>query len=101
MIEFEDEINDLNNVVIMEWDELIDLSNKLDQIVDMLLIGSKDVNSLRRYSDDSQAYQNCDYTIELIDSSYWIIHSSDIKALDNIKEYLPDGSVPVLLVFYK
>jgi hypothetical protein len=89
MLDFEAKINESENGVIFELKELLELSAKFQQIMEITLIGNKDVNDLKRYSDDEEMYSKCDYTIQLIDSSYWIIHSSAENALLDICNMLP------------
>ncbi|WP_165821988.1 hypothetical protein [Hymenobacter edaphi] len=48
------------------------------QIVDLILLGSADVTSLHRYrTGRGQMYKACEYVIEVVDSSYLIVHSHD------------------------
>lgn len=68
---------------VVSWVELLKLSTQVIQSINLLIIGDKKALSIRRYSMDEQMYKNCDYTIELIDSSYWIIHSNDDVFIEN------------------
>ena len=72
----------------IDWRSLIDLANQLDQVIEILLIGDKNDNKLMRYSSNEEMYSNCNYTIELIDSSYWIIHSKSDAVLSRMKNNL-------------
>lgn len=69
-------INKSETATIVTWEELLKLSSQITQTIDIVVIGDKDLSNIRRYYTDEQMYNNCDYTIELIDSSYWIIHSN-------------------------
>ncbi len=37
-----------------------------------------------RYTTDEQLYDNCDYVIEMLDSSWWIIHSNSDCFIENL-----------------
>ncbi|WP_295800957.1 hypothetical protein [Mucilaginibacter sp.] len=89
MLDFEEEVNSANNGIFFTWEELKSLSSKFEQVLEMVLIGVKDIKDLKRYESDELMYSICQYTIELIDSSYWEIHSLDISSLEQIKDNLP------------
>ncbi|MEO9803164.1 MAG: hypothetical protein ABJF04_07960 [Reichenbachiella sp.] len=78
MLEFEESVVKSSNGHILKWDELINLSMSLDQIVDLTLVADRNLVSLKKYDSDEEMYNNCDLTIELIDSSYWVIHSKNV-----------------------
>ena len=44
--------------------------------------------NIKRYNNKEDMYVNCEYTFELIDSSYWIIHSKNEQFLRKIKSVL-------------
>jgi hypothetical protein len=83
---FEKEINNSPNGFLTGWDELLVLSVKLHQIIDMVLIGDTDEGKLKRYASDQEMYLACEYTIELIDSSYWIVHTKAGQQLGVFQE---------------
>ena len=102
ILDFESKVNHSNNGVQFEFDELIKLSDSMDQIIEMTLIADLGSENLIRYTTDDKMYKNCKYVIELIDSSFWEFTSSNFNDLEVIKqkfdgvsdvEYFdPDGS---------
>ncbi|MCC9073241.1 hypothetical protein LNQ49_16815 [Flavobacterium sp. F-65] len=86
ILEFEAKINDSNNGIQFEFDELIKLSNSMDQIIELTLIADLESEKLIRYDTDDKMYKNCKYVMELIDSSFWEFTSSDSKVLEIIKQ---------------
>lgn len=88
MLEYEKKIKREERGLLIDWEDLFELSGKFYQIIDLILIGDKDSNNLRRYKDDNNMYSTCYYVIELIDSSYWLIHSKDADLLNCIKNKL-------------
>ncbi len=51
---FEYQIYDSENGLSISWDDLNALSRKFYQIIDMVLIGSRDKNMIRRYKEDQE-----------------------------------------------
>lgn len=84
MIDLDKEINNSENGVMVTWEELIELSNQIIQGINLLIIGDRENVNIKKYIIDKEMYSSCDYTIELIDSSYWIIHSNNEIFLENL-----------------
>lgn len=63
--------------LIISWIELNSLARRFEQIIDLTLIGCKDLNLLHRYEEDQTMYETCDITIEMIDGGYWEVFSQD------------------------
>ncbi|MDQ0966798.1 hypothetical protein QFZ20_002201 [Flavobacterium sp. W4I14] len=85
MLDFEDRINNSDKVFCFELDYLFELSDNLDQIINIIIVGDEDMSNMKRYKSSEGMYANCEYVLELIDSSYWIIHSKDEIFLRKIK----------------
>lgn len=79
---FEKEINDSSKGLIISWNDLNQLALKYRQIVDMTLIGCKDVTALKRYENDQEMYKACDIVIVMFDSSYWEVFTKDDLLMD-------------------
>lgn len=92
MLDFEKKINKSSNGYVTNWEELLILSKSFDQIIEVLLIADKDKSKLKRYTNDDEMYSICDLSIELVDSSYWIIHSNQFS-LKNMINNLPGAKV--------
>lgn len=89
IIEFEKEIKKSEAGYIISWNDLNELSEGFFQVIEILLIGDSIISNIKRYSEDHHMYNSCDFTIELVDSSYWLIHSKKLKTLEKIKATLP------------
>jgi hypothetical protein len=83
---FEAKINESNNGIQFEFDELIKLSDSMDQIIELTLIADLESEKLIRYDTDDSMYKNCKYVIELIDSCFWEFTSSDSNSLEFIRQ---------------
>ncbi len=88
IIDLEKNINKSEKATIVGWIELLNLSTEIIQAIDLLIIGDGRCSNIRKYPKNEDMYLNCDYTIELIDSSYWIIHTKDDVFLKNVFEKL-------------
>ena len=82
------EINKSKTATSITWEELGKLSSQINQAIDLVIIGDKNQSNVKRYATEDAMYINCDYTIELVDSSYWIVHSNNDFFIKNIFEKL-------------
>ncbi|MDR0349453.1 MAG: hypothetical protein LBH90_08200, partial [Tannerella sp.] len=85
MLEFEKSINESEDGLLIDSNELLRLSNLFDRLIEVVLIGSENENKLFKYEKDVIAKKECDFFIELIDSSYWEITSSNPDFISKIK----------------
>jgi hypothetical protein len=82
IIDFGKKINNSEKGLFVSWEELNLLSKKLDEIIDIIIIGCKDKTLLHRYKEDREMYETCDVVIEMFDSYFWEIFSKDIKLIN-------------------
>ena len=71
-----------------DWASLLAL-NQVDQIIDVIIIGNSNPADLHRYKTDEEMYEACDYCLELVDSSYWLLHSKNLGFIEQAKLRLP------------
>lgn len=88
MVSLENKINDVNNCTLFSWEELFMLSNRLTQVINLVLIGDSNLANIKRYQSDSEMFSNCKFTIELVDSSYWLIHFKSRDFLESLNKSL-------------
>ncbi len=81
---FEKQIYDSENGLFITWEDLKLLCMKFYQIIDISLIGCKNINLLRRYENDQEIHETCDIVIEMIDSTYWEIFSKDEQLINRL-----------------
>jgi hypothetical protein len=82
--DFEEAVNSSETGYMITFSELLYFAESIDQIYEILLIGSFDNAQLKRYESDREMKNACDYCIELIDSSFWEISSVDEKFIENL-----------------
>ncbi len=87
---FEKQIHDSEKGLLISWDDLNALSRKFYQIIDMVLIGSRDKNTIMRYKEDQERNESCDYVIDMFDSSYWNVFSKDAGFVDRLVKKFKD-----------
>lgn len=83
--DFENQINSSEKGLEISWKDLNLLAPKFHQVIDIILIGSKDKSVLHRYENDSEMYESCDFTIVMVDSGYWEIFSKNKAWIDQLK----------------
>jgi hypothetical protein len=77
MFAFQEEVNELERGFFINWKDLNAFSKKCGQVIDIMILGTKDKNLILRYEDEQDAYEACDIVIQMIDSSYWQVFSKD------------------------
>ena len=75
MGDFEDEISDSKNGLLISWEELKSLSLKFDQIYDTLIVGNLDKEAIKKCDNDEELYSKFDVVLDLFDGAYWRVHS--------------------------
>jgi hypothetical protein len=85
MPDFEKEVRESENGIIIKWEDLIELATNIDQTIDIVLIGDKNILNLKRYDSEEEMYSACYHVFKLIDSSYWIIHSKSDALIAGMK----------------
>ena len=86
--ELQKKINESKQVVFINIESLREISKKIFQEIDLLVIGSKIKETLHRYEDDQEMYENCDIVIEMIDGGYWEVFSKNIDWINQLaKKY--------------
>ncbi|WP_343321608.1 hypothetical protein [Sphingobacterium multivorum] len=86
ILKFEGEINKSKHGKLISLGKMLNLFSKIDQAIELLMIGDSNVENIRRYESDELMYENCEYIIELVDSSYWLVCSKDGGFIQNIFE---------------
>ncbi|MFY0255938.1 hypothetical protein ACDQ55_18505 [Chitinophaga sp. 30R24] len=93
VLSFEKSVNKSSNGLLYSWSELLDLSNRFYQIIELLVCGDQNEASLRRYEIDEEMILSCNYVFELVDSSYWLVSSSDKDPILRMQRELPGVTV--------
>lgn len=57
----------------LNWDELTDLGRKLNQVINLILVGCGDRNMIPQIIPGEIDFSNCDIVIEAVDSTFWRI----------------------------
>jgi hypothetical protein len=86
IVKFEEEINKSKRGKSISLDSILNLSSKIDQAIELLVIGDSNIENIRKYEGDKLMYENCEYIIELVDASYWLVCSKDDSFIGNIFE---------------
>jgi hypothetical protein len=87
---FEQEVVQSEKGICLNWSELVTLSDKLFQTMDIVVIGCTDREQIHRYDSDNDMYNSCDIVIQMIDSGYWEIWSQDPNLVQAIERRFKD-----------
>ncbi|MDX8430653.1 MAG: hypothetical protein SNF33_02435 [Candidatus Algichlamydia australiensis] len=87
-IELENKVNKSKNGFPCTFETLFEISKKIFQEIEVLIIGCSNKGNIHRYKDDQKMYETCDIVIEMIDGGFWEIFSKDTKWIDRLaKKY--------------
>jgi hypothetical protein len=81
---FDEEIRKAKKGLLLNWNELNELSNCFSDVWDIVIIGCKDEKLISRYTNYQTMYETCDIVIEMVDSSYWEIFSKDPDLINKL-----------------
>lgn len=88
--EFEKQIIELEKGLLITWKYLNDLSHKIWDLMDIIIIGCKDARLLKRYENDQEMYEACDIAIEMVDSGYWEVFAKDESLIQRLATKFKD-----------
>ena len=88
IIDFENKIKKSETGIEYKFIELIELSRNLEQLLEIILIGDTNKDNLKRFTNDNDMYEKCQFVIELIDTSYWEFTSDDTITIGKVSEMM-------------
>lgn len=86
VLDFEEEVNRLENGMVLNWLELNALANSFHNVWGIQIIGCKDMKFLRRYKTDQEMYETIEVSIVLVDSFFWEMFSKDADLISVLAE---------------
>lgn len=93
VIAIEERANQSANGLEVSWPFLLEFAEKVSQIIEIILLGNTSPEQLHRYENDNEMYSSCDYILELIDSSYWLLHSKNAEFIMTAKKKLQGSEI--------
>lgn len=90
VVVFADEILTSERGIFIKWGELNVLAKKFSELIDIILIGCKNEQDLRKYEKNQDMFETCDIVIQMIDSSFWEIFSKDEDFIKRLAEKFKD-----------
>lgn len=88
--DYQEEINRLSDGFMISWEQLLLFSKEVVQIINIIVLGSKDPALLKNYETEDEMYNNCNIFIGMYDGSFWKIFSKDGKLIDRLAEKFND-----------
>ena len=81
-------VNESKDGLHCTFESLLELSSKIFQEIEILIIGCRAKEELHRYEEDQEMYETCDVVIEMVDGGFWEIFSKDVNLIDQLaKKY--------------
>jgi hypothetical protein len=71
--------------IVFSWNELWELSDKLDQVIDAIVILPRKVPLVFKAKDIQKIRDESDVMIEAVDSTFWRVFSRDEKVLNALR----------------
>ena len=84
LIALQKKTNQSENGLIVTFDLLIEISNKIFQEIDITIIACKTKETIHRYKKDREMYEICDMVIEMIDGGCWEVFSKNMTLIDQL-----------------
>ncbi len=84
IVKFSEEIDHSEKGILIDWNEIWSLANKLHQIIDAVIVGCKNPQMIKRHEKDQDMYETCDFVIVMFDSSYWEVFSFDFEFIERL-----------------
>lgn len=86
--ELRKKVNESEGGLPCTFESLVELSRKIFQEIEILIIGCRIKENLHRYKEEQKMYEICDIVIEMIDGGFWEIFSKNINWIDRLtKKY--------------
>jgi len=82
LVEIQKKIQESNKGLSFTFSALTELSKKIFQEIEVLIIGCKNKENIHQYKDDQEMYETCDLVIEMIDGGFWEVFSKNINWID-------------------
>jgi hypothetical protein len=84
IIELQKKVNESEEGFLCTFEVSTELSRKIFQEIEILIIGCKTREHIHRYEEDQEMYETCDTVIEMIDGGSWEIFSKNISWVDQL-----------------
>jgi hypothetical protein len=86
VLPLETQVNSSEYGVALSYQQVKELSNRVNDLWNLLLVGQFEKNNVVRKGDeDAEIFDSSDVVIEYFDSSYWTITSSNIVFIESVK----------------
>jgi len=81
-------IKNTPNGLHLSLNTIIEIVNNLNDVHNLLLIGDENISKLTRYNSLEETYSNCAFCLNLFDSSYWEVATSNNEFAENLVQRL-------------
>jgi hypothetical protein len=88
ILDLEQTIKHLPHGYILSWQMLIKLVKKFDDLIDIVIVGCREVAQIPSLGVDADIYLSSEIVLKLIDSSVWQIYTKNERLLQNLNREL-------------
>lgn len=81
-----EQINNSVNGYLISWDKLVKLAEGLNQVVDLVLVGSNSSKCFVAYENENYWIEQFNICVEMLDGDYWEIYTSNEDLVKNLSE---------------
>lgn len=90
VLDLQDEVEKLEMGQQVSWSDLSAMGNDVFQFIELILVGSKNLENNRWIQEPKVRYETPDIYIEMFDSSYWEVFSKDHAFINRLAHKFKD-----------
>ena len=93
LLELRSRIFNSSSGLKVNFDELLEIMQQLDQVIDLILVASGDEKKFTKFEDDNKWRDKYPIVIEIIDGAYWEVYSNDKELIKNLSKFYQDTKI--------
>ena len=90
VLRFEEELKASPIGVVMDWQQLVALARSARQVIDAIIVATRDIGSLPEWVSVEDLYKTCEIVIEACDSSYWLVYARNDLLINKLETAFKD-----------
>ena len=91
--EFEQTVLDSEHGILLQWDEIMDLSDHVLQFIWLNLAGCRNKSNIPNKGPYKEQFEKCDVAIVIFDSSFWVVFSKNENIISNLSYQFPSNEI--------
>ena len=95
LVNLEDEIDDRDTGIQISWSDLLELTSKLNDVINLILVGKTDDQDFTAYENTNSWRKQYPIIVEIVDGYAWNVYSSSEKLISLLENKFNDTSVKI------